>query len=122
MRNATLCAMVLLAGLFPAAAGDDPKKTMLLPDTLKVGQVGQFNAGIGEKKDRWFKFKVVEIVSDNEMIVRVGVTPVVYVKGQSTKDLADEATIELRGIWKITGTKKHRSRTYFLAEPFVAKK
>jgi len=43
--------------------------------------------------------------------------PTFIVKGKPRKGLVDDKLITLDGLWKVTDTKKHKGKTYYVVEP-----
>lgn len=113
-------ALAAALGLGLALVGQRCAAADLRPDTLEVGQVGAWRASAGEL----FAFRVREVVNDSEMVVYLPGSRdnPVYIAGRSTKGIADGREVELPGEWKVTGTRKHRGRTYYVAEPVAVKK
>lgn len=84
---------------------------------LNIGDVGTFTG------DGGLLPKIQEIIDNETMLVRMTHqrdTPVVMVK-YPTKGLAEDRFLnedtDFLGPWKVTGTKKHGSTTYYVIEP-----
>jgi LytS/YehU family sensor histidine kinase len=75
---------------------------------LKVGSSGHFK----KDKDTYLSLRVVKVVAINAVIVKGKKGASFVVSGISTKDLADDETIELKGEYKVMGTIKLMDTTY----------
>lgn len=113
-----------LAFLFAIAIGDTafadsrPVPHSFEATDWRVGDVGCFwNGGTRH----YFTPPILQIINDNEMLVSLGYKTLL-IRGISTNGLADDQTIELSGVFTITGTAKYDTaigdtRTVFVFEP-----
>ncbi len=77
--------------------------------TLKPGSLGTF----GE-----FGYLVEEVIGENMVLVSIGRPGELtfLVKGASTKGMVDNERYRMRGVWHVSDTQKHGSKTYLLVE------
>lgn len=118
------------------------------PFKWELDAIGKFEPqGVPNKNtDATDYFKALEILSGDEVLVEgtrsfprsaVGspgkplkISParavVIHqpfiVKGIPTKGVADGSIVKLDGVYKVTSTKKHDGRTYFVISPFIEPK
>jgi hypothetical protein len=99
----------------------------LYPATMKTGTAGYFahlrNIN-GQRSDAKTGLKVERIIDANRMFCSVldSSGPLFMVVGYSQKDLVDGSVISDPPMFKVNGTEKTKSLTYFVVEPYTTPK
>lgn len=116
---ACLSACALL--LAPAGRAAEQDGERMLAERFEVGHVGYFRAD--PKSTVYFHIRILEIIDKDTMLMKLGrMNPAFLLKGMPTKGLVEDKVIEVKGKWKVTDTKKHRGKTYYLVEPVKEEK
>lgn len=115
----TLCGIIGLDLCLWLSAADSTaqENTKGIWPKLQVGKAGEFK---DENTKKYLQVRVVELVSVNMLLASTGADePAFLVKGLPVKEYADDAVIEPRGRWEVTGTGPYGTprKTYFIVEP-----
>lgn len=112
--NALTAELDRLRGRRPRVASAQPLRLA----ELTVGDCGEF---VHAPRGPRVALKVAEIIGDDEMVLRPedARLPAVLVRGRDTRGLAEDRRLELTDCWEVTGTRRHRGRTYYVLEPII---
>lgn len=120
-KSETELAKLLLAG---------KKQVHFDPEDFEIDQIGTFQTIPVqiEKSDKKHKpiisyLKVIEVVSDDELIVyQLPFRSIeFFVKGRSTRGITDGKLITIPGVWKISDTRTRGASTRFVFTPIESK-
>ncbi len=86
----------------------------LTPGEFEVGEVGELtNPSTG---NHW-NLVIDDIIDANSMLVSIANAPAFLIAKYPTRGLVDGKKINLKGAWKVVGTKKVGGKTRYVLEP-----